>query len=110
MATDLAVGASVVKTANAQYADPANPGGFLDDPNSPVITWTEDSGGAVVSLALPDAVSSGVSSVAVTGVADGTANLTATSTDPDGTTVSAVEVVTVSAPAASTDATQVTIS
>lgn len=110
MATELAPGASVTKTATAQYPDPANAGAFLDDPNNPTITWTEDSGGAVISLATPDVTASGVSTVVVTGVADGTANLTATSTDPDGNAVSAVEVVTVVTPAPTNDATQVVIS
>ena len=78
MSVTLNPGQSVTETATA-YDVAGNV-----DPNAS-IAWTESSGGAVV--ALSGASAGNPSTVVAAYVADGTSELTATSSDPDGTVV-----------------------
>ena len=106
MALDITVGQTVTRTVAAQDAAGA------DDPNA-TITLSEDSGGAVLSLGAETTVSPGRVTVEYTGVAEGSATVTGTATDPDGNVVSGTDAVTVSAavpPPPSTDATSVAFS
>lgn len=104
MALDITVGQTVTRTVAALDASGA------DDPNA-TITLSEDSGGAVLSLSGETTVSPGVVSVVYTGVAEGSATVTGTATDPDGNQVTGTDAVTVSAaPPPSTDAVSVTFS
>lgn len=79
MAVTLNPGQSVTETATAPDAagDP--------DPNA-VISWSESSGGTVV--AISDVTPGNPSTALVTYVADGTAEVGASSLDPDGNAVS----------------------
>jgi hypothetical protein len=110
MAVTLTVGTPLERTITAGYPDPNNAGDFLVDPNATLVV-SEDSNGSILELGPP----SGTNPVTLvyTPVAVGTANVTAVATDPDGTTVSGSEVVTVVAaapPPPDTDATEITFS
>lgn len=105
-------GQSVVLTATATYED-ASGNLFVD--TAAVITYSSDDAGAFVSL-VDNGTVAGVSSVKVTYVAPGTANIRAKSTDPDGGTadagISNPDAVVCAAgitPPSSTDATAVNI-